>query len=389
VEMKEKAYAYIDEHKEEMLALWRDLVNTDSGSENLEGVRRMAARVRQELERDGVKVQEHSFEKAGPTLTGFCDNGGAGKPVLFMGHMDTVFNDPDETKRRPFTIEDGRAYGPGVLDMKGGIVIALFAFRALKAAGFAARPFKFAFVGDEEVGHQQSNATEIIGEAAKGCAAAFNFETGFMDNAVVTGRKGACIYEMKVHGVAAHSGNEFERGRSAILEAAHKTIAVQALTDLQRGITFNVGLINGGKSYNAVPGECVLKGDSRYLDPDVLPEIKKNLQTIADTNYVEGTHTELVTFRMVFEAMKRTADVGRLHALWTRVSEEEGFGASAEKLVGGGSDAPYAVQQGVPTICAVGVKGAHNHSPEEFAVVETLFERAKLAAAVVLRLEEI
>jgi Acetylornithine deacetylase/Succinyl-diaminopimelate desuccinylase and related deacylases len=384
--LKEKAFAYIDQHREEMLALWKDLVDTESGSYYSEGVDEVANKIDVVLKEEGINSTIIENEKAGNAI--IAEFVGEKKaPVMFLGHMDTVFK-YGEVAKRPFTIKADKAYGPGVLDMKGGIVIALFVVKALKAAGFSERPIKVVFAGDEEIAHVNSNAAELIMEQAKGCIAAFNFETGFTDNSFVTGRKGTAIFKLRVQGVTAHAGNDPKRGRSAILEMAHKVIDIQNLTNWDKGYTFNVGTINGGTIFNAVPGVCEIDVDIRYLDPNVVPEIKEKIDEIVEKTYIEGTRTELVDFHVGISAMQTTDGVKKLFKLLAETSEENGFGKATDKLVGGGSDSAYTVIAGVPTVCSVGVKGANNHAPEEYAVVESMFERAKLIIATVLKLKE-
>lgn len=385
--MKEKAFQYIDSHKDEMLQLWENLVNTESGSYYTEGVDEVAKKVDKVLQEAGASSVIVANEKAGDAINAVFA-GEANAPVMFLGHMDTVFK-RGEVAKRPFTIKDGKAYGPGVLDMKGGIVIALFAAKALKAAGFSERPIKLVLAGDEEIAHINSNAAELIMEQAKGCVAAFNFETGFVDNSFVTGRKGTAIFKLRVYGVTSHAGNDPKRGRSAILEMAHKVIDIQNLTNWDKGYTFNVGTINGGTIFNAVPGQCEIDVDIRYLDPNVVSELKEKIDEIVKKTYVEGTRTELVDFHVGISAMQTTEGVKKLFALLAETSEENGFGKVTDKLVGGGSDSAYTVIAGVPTVCSVGVAGANNHAPEEYAVVESLFERAKLIIATVLKLNRL
>ena len=323
--------------------------------------------------------------KAGNVLVGEIGAGRGTAPVLFMGHMDTVFSTGTVAKR-PFTITDGTAYGPGVLDMKGGIVAALFAMQALQAAGYDTRPLKMILAGDEEVAHVNSNAAEVFMTEAKGAVAAFNCETGFMDDAIVVGRKGTAVFELEVAGVAVHAGNEPENGRSAILEIAHKVIDIQNLTNWETGTTFNVGVIQGGTVPNAVPGQAKIVVDIRYLEPDLLPEIRRQLQEVAAKNYVKDTTTTLTEVPGI-APMKTTPAVEDLFAIVKKTYAEMGLGTPYPKLVGGGSDSAYSVMAGVPTVCAMGVKGGRNHSPQEFAIVETLFERAKLLAACTINLD--
>ena len=177
-------------------------------------------------------------------LVGEWDNGSTKAPLLFIGHMDTVFKE-GAVKENPFRVdEENFAHGPGVVDMKAGLVIAVYAIKALAELGFHERPIKCVFAGDEENLHMFSNAKAVMEAEASGALAAFNFETGYLDNHFVVGRNGGGPAQITVHGVAAHSGLAPEKGRSAILEAAHKIAAIEALNDIPRG-----KLINCGKVY--------------------------------------------------------------------------------------------------------------------------------------------
>ena len=223
-ELFEKIRRYVDEHHDDMLALWEEMVNTESGSRQLEGVAAMDAILQRELESVGAKIQVLPVENAGGVLVAEWNSDSPKAPLLFIGHVDTVFKE-GAVAANPFRIdENGFAHGPGVLDMKAGLVIAVFALKALAAAGFAGRPIKCVFAGDEENLHMLSNAKQVMMEEVKGAAAAFNFETGFMDNRFVVGRKGGGPVSLTVHGVSAHSGNAPEKGRSAVLEAAHQIV---------------------------------------------------------------------------------------------------------------------------------------------------------------------
>lgn len=357
----------------------------ESGSGNKAGIDAVSSRLQQVLDGEGAITRVAEMAKAGNMLIGEV-GAGRGKPaVLFMGHMDTVFS-LGTVAKRPFTIKEGTAYGPGALDMKGGIVAFLYAIKALNAAGYETRPLKVLLAGDEEIAHANSNAADVFMTEARGAVAAFNCETGFVDDAIVTGRKGSALFSLEVKGVAVHAGNEPENGRSAILEIAHKIIDIQNLTNWETGTTFNVGTIEGGTVPNAVPGHAKIVIDIRYLDPALMPDIQCQLEAIAAKTYVQGTTTTL-TQAPGIPPMQTTDGGKKLFELVKKTYAELGIGTPYRKLVGGGSDSAYSVIAGVPTVCAMGVKGGRNHSPEEFAVVETLFERAKLLAACTINID--
>jgi len=386
--IKDDAFAYIDAHHDEMLTLWSDLVNQESGSTYSDGVNKVAARYKAQLELAGAEVKLNEFAEAGATLVANFA-GTDPDPVLIIGHMDTVFNKPGETTRRPFTIKDGKAYGPGVLDMKGGLTVAAFAAQALKVSGYNKHPLRFVICGDEEIGHPKSDAIEIFMREAKGCKVAFNMETGFTDNSVVTGRKGCARFQLTTKGVAAHSGNAPEKGRSAIYEMAHHLEEIEKLSDWENGNLFNVGQISGGIVWNAYPGECKIDGDIRYLDPAYVPKFKADLERVAAMTFIKGTHTELSMFRVVMNAMLTTDGVKNLFHLLEKICAEDGFPQPSAKLVGGGADSCYTVMAGVPTLCAMGVKGYGNHTVDEYAEVESLYERAKLLVDMILNIDRL
>lgn len=382
---KQVAFQFVDKHREEMVALWREVVNIEGGPHEKPGIDAVAARFKQELDEAGAVSRIVEFEKAGSMLIAEIGQGCTKPGVIFMGHMDTAIP-AGAIAERPFTIKDGIAYGPGVLDMKGGIVAFIYAIKALQTVGYHSRSMKVLLAGDEEVLHAYSSAPDIFVEEAKGYAAAFNVETGFVDEGIVIGRKGVAQFMMEVKGVAAHAGNDPENGRNAILEIARKVVEVQNRDDWGANITYNVGVIQGGTTSTAVPDYAQILIDVRYADPDDLPRITAHLEKIAAKTYVEGTSTTVV-LRHGIKPMKTTEGVKQLFALVQKVAVENGFPKPYAKYVGGASDSAYSVLAGVPTVCAMGVKGGRNHSPEEHAVVESLFERAKLMIACLLKLD--
>lgn len=382
--MKEDVFAYIDDHKAQMMDLWQDLVNQDSPASYGEGVDLVAKRVFKELEEAGASTR---WDEEGKALIAEIP-GDSRAPVLLLGHMDTVFP-VGEAARRPFTVEGSRVTGPGALDMKGGVAVMLSALKALHSAGFSGRPLKVILVSDEEIAHNGSKATVMLQREARGCAACFNCETGYEDNSLVIGRKGGVVFKAAVHGIAAHAGNNPRQGRSAIWEMAKKIDDIQNMTDWDKGITFNVGTIKGGTVSNAIPDYCEVEGDIRFQDPDISPFVKEELLKVLNHTYIEGTKTELLLYHEGMLPMKMTEENRKLFEFVKKTGEENGIPVSEGKLVGGGSDSGYVVYAGVPTVCAMGVKGRFNHTRDEYALKDSLFERAKLLGAVILKMNEV
>lgn len=382
--MKEDVFAYIDDHKAQMMDLWQDLVNQDSPASYREGVDLVAKRVFKELEEAGASTR---WDEEGKALIAEIP-GDSRAPVLLLGHIDTVFP-VGEAARRPFTVEGSRVTGPGALDMKGGVAVMLSALKALHSAGFSGRPLKVILVSDEEIAHNGSKATVMLQREARGCAVCFNCETGYEDNSLVIGRKGGVVFKAAVHGIAAHAGNNPRQGRSAIWEMAKKIDDIQNMTDWDKGITFNVGTIKGGTVSNAIPGYCEVEGDIRFQDPDISPFVKEELLKVLNHTYIEGTKTELLLYHEGMLPMKMTEENRKLFEFVKKTGEENGIPVSEGKLVGGGSDSGYVVYAGVPTVCAMGVKGRFNHTRDEYALKDSLFERAKLLGAVILKMNEV
>ena len=384
--IREKAIILVESRRVEMLALWGKLVDMESGTLHKEDVDKVACFLKEAIDGFGGCARIIEFAEAGNGLVAEFGSPTSKAPVCFMGHFDTVFPH-GTTAKRPFNIDGGKAYGPGVLDMKAGVVIQLYAARALMDSGFSERQIRIVLAGDEETGHPKSDMPRIFEEQCKGALAAFNFETGDISGALVVGRKGTAAYDITVEGVSVHAGREPEKGRSAILEMAHKIIDIHSLTDYEKGITFNVGTIKGGIARNAVPDYAEIGVDVRVMEIDQLAYVDERIKKIVEKNYIEGT-TTTCRLESGIAPMSRTKENEKLFEFVRGVSDKLGFDAPTAIVSGGGSDSAYSVKAGVPTIDQMGAKGQWNHSDREYAVVETLFERTRLAIACVLELGE-
>ena len=367
----------IEAKHDKMVSFLETLVNIDSGNDCPEGVAKVARIV-------GGKLQEMKFDVEYLDYPGACTHllahkkGTGDKEVMIIGHMDTLFPVGTATAR-PFTIRDDKAYGPGVLDMKGGITIALFALEALYESGWNDKNVTILFAGDEEFAHPKTNAPELFEQHARGKDAVFNMETASAGRAVLVGRKGNIHPELIVRGISAHAGADLDKGASAIVELAHKIIAVNNLTDFSRGLTFNCGVIKGGTVANAVADYASVVIDMRYLTVADGEYGIDSLRKIAAQSVVPGTTTEVANLRERFTPMEVTEGNLKLY----EIVKEQGrkLGLDIEKKVGGGaSDAGWTVRAGAPSICSMGALGALNHSEREYIVLSGLVERAKLLA---------
>ena len=256
--------AWLAEREPAMLALLAELVNIDSGSYDKPGVDAVGARLAQFFASAGIAVRTEPVAERGDVMRMATAPDHTGQNFLLMGHRDTVFP-KGEASRRPFRIDGGRAYGPGVADMKGGLVMNAFVMAAFRqfAPGI---PLVALMTGDEEIGSLASRPF-IEREARKACAV-FNAEPGRVSGNVVTGRKGGLHFTFEVTGKAAHSGVNFTDGASAIGEMAHKIVALHGLTRVPEGITVNVGLAGGGQSHNTTAPHARGEIDTRYVTND-------------------------------------------------------------------------------------------------------------------------
>lgn len=390
---------YIEEHRREMLEMWRDFVETPSQARDRAAAMKMKEKLAGILGQMGMDVKEYDVGPVNSqTIEAVLGADRPGKPVLFAGHYDTVNCSPVEDAKpgdeREFdgtphfrVDSQGRAYGLGALDMKGGIVIAIWVIKALEAAGYQDRPIKVLLAGDEDKGHFDANTPEVLMQASAGALCCFNMETGRVNSDICIGRKGGGEGEIWVNGTAAHAGNDFVSGRNAVLGRANKAIELSRLTDLSEGTTIAPTVIRGGTVPNGIPDYCHMYFDVRYQKSEEARRVKEGFARIAGTTHIEGTCTEYI-YKEYMPPFDVTPEGEALADLVAEVSREQGLGDLGKIFLGGSSDACYFTLAGVPTICAMGVCGQFNHSSREYALVESLYTRAKLLACTVLDIEK-
>ena len=309
------------------------------------------------------------------------------KKVMLMGHMDTVF--PKGTAAaRPFRIEDGKAYGPGVMDMKAGIAISLYTVKALLDNGWDDTDLTLFFCGDEEPAHPLTDAVEWFKKEGLGKDAVFNMEPGRADGSVVIGRKGVIRPVLTVKGIAAHAGNEPEKGASAVLELCHKTIALHALTDLEVGTTYNVGVFNGGSLANIVADHAEARVDIRFKTAEEAEKAIKSVEAIAAQTYVANTTTTVTENRIEFMPLETTDGVQKLYGHLSKQAEKLGLPVPGALYVGGSADSAWTAMVGAPTLCGMGPQAVGAHSNNEYLFVPSMTERAQLLAMCIMHLDE-
>ena len=361
------------------------LVNTDCGSYTKLGVDQVGRWTGRFLERLGAEVTYHLHPTLGDTVVGALAGDPGGPRVLLIGHLDTVFPE-GTTRERPFRVEDGRAYGPGVTDMKSGLLTGLYgilALRALDEEDVRAVPFeRLVFVAnpDEEIGSPSS--TPIIRELALGSDVCFVLECARANGDIVSSRKGTLDLRLTIAGRAAHAGVEPEKGRSAILEAAHQVQALHALNGRWPGVTCNVGVITGGTRPNVVPEQATLEVDIRATTREQLEAAEAAVREIAASATVPDTTVtiEEMARHWPMEKLDRSNRlVGHAQAIANRL----GF-AVRDAATGGASDANTTAGLGVPTLDGLGPIGGNDHSPIEYLEIDSIVPRTTLLAALLL-----
>ncbi|MDQ0206821.1 M20 family metallopeptidase [Alkalicoccobacillus murimartini] len=371
---------YLESQKENMLNLLERLVNTDSGSYNKAGVDKVAQILQKEFEEIGLVSSIHKVEEYGDQLV--VMHKGADPTILLLLHMDTVF--PEGTaSERPFTIKNGTAYGPGVVDMKGSHVTTLHAVKALLAEDSdALKSIKIVFTSDEEIGAPVGR--EFIETQAQGMKHALVMEPARVDGSLVSSRRGGGRYTLEVKGKAAHSGIEPEKGRSAIEELSHKTIKLHALSDHENGVSVNVGLISGGSSVNTVAPSAYAEVDIRISKMEQAETHAEAIKEICATADVDGTSITLEGSITRPPMEKNTQTIELLETI-KGVGKEIGLSIT-DISTGGGSDASFTSAMGIATVDGLGPKGGNQHNEDEYLEIDTLVERAELLGAVIKRL---
>jgi len=361
-----------------MQALLERLVNIDSGTYNKIGVDSAGDVICRFLDEHGIGFDVIPNDKFGKAVRAAVGSGE--HTILLMGHRDTVFPD-GEAQRRPFRTDGARGYGPGVADMKSGLVMNSFVAAALKKFGGAPASIVVLYTADEEIGSPSSRT--LIEAEARRAQAVLVAEPGRPSGVIVTGRKGGIFMRLEVTGKAAHAGANFEQGVSAIGEMAHKIVALHALTDVPKGITVNVGVVSGGQTVNTVAPSACAEIDLRYITPGDRDAVMAKIKTIIAHAHVPGASAKLEIYGE-FLPLVQTPNSKRLFELYTECGRMLGLTVIGE-FTGGCSDAGFSANVGAPTICAVGPIGGRVHSPDEYVDLNSIVPRAQVLALTIMR----
>lgn len=369
--------AYFKSQLDPMVALLSELVSIESPTTVKAAVDRMGDRVMRELTELGAKITKHHRTDVGDIIEARWNEGAAGKPLLFVCHMDTV-HPIGEIAKNPVRIADGKLHGPGSYDMKASITSVIWALRGLRDLGvFPKRPIIALMTTDEETGSMDSR--ELIQQIARDAALAMIMEPALPDGALKTWRKSTANFTVRTYGIAAHAGGAHESGLNAIEEMAHQIIALQRMTNYKVGSTVSVGMITGGTARNTVPDFCEVAVDARAMTVDEMSRMTKLIMSL--TPVMPGARVEvdggfdrppMERNAVMLETFGKAKEIGAKYGLVLR-----------EAGSGGGSDGNYTAALGTPTLDGLGPMGDGAHSEREHIVINTLATSATLLAGIV------
>jgi len=361
----------------QMLAMLRQFVGAESPSLEKAAADRCCGLIAEAWRKDGVRIERLAQKHRGDHLR-IAHWPVRSRPtgqLLVLGHYDTVYS-TGTLRKMPFRISRGKAYGPGIFDMKTGIVQALFALRALQEINAELRKrLVFLWTSDEEIGSESSR--KLLEAEARRSDAVFVLEPSFGPRGLLkTARKGVGIAELTVHGRASHAGLAPQEGINAIHELAQQLARIEKWNDLRRGVTINAGVIEGGSRSNVIPERARAALDLRALRASDMRSLERRLHSLRAMR--QGARLEITGGfdRPPLERKMSAALFARAKSLAAQMNLPLG-----ECSVGGGSDGNFTAAMGVPTLDGLGAVGDGAHSANEHILVQTMPARAALLAS--------
>ena len=368
--------------KEESLKLLERLVNIDSGSTNAEGLEKVRTLVVDELRQLGARIETFPAEPHPGSNVVATFTGTGKKKILILAHIDTVFKD-GTAAAKPFYVKDGRAYGPGVMDNKGGVVAGLQALKILQQLGFKDYgQLTFLIDTNEETGSVGTSA--LIERVAKQHDVALNLEPGRPADGLVVERKGSATALIEVKGLAAHAGVAPEAGRNAAMEVAHQVLQLSKTADAAKKTTVNFTVLTANGPTNVIPATASARGDVRAATPEELDRVEKDLQRISQNKLIPDTEVKVRLIRGL-PPMPRSPASDKLVATAEGIYAEIGKKLTIESS-GGAADASLVAGVGVPVLDGFGIVGGGIHTPEEYAEVESVVPRLYLLSRMLMDL---
>ncbi len=382
--MIKNLFNFIDEHLEEYVDFLKNICSFEGMAKDKKEIDKMLYYIAEFSLNKGFDVQRVPFEKCGDFLI-IDINKNEKKGSLFLAHTDTVH------KKGTFgypcvKIENGKMQGPGTIDCKGGIAIALLAMEALKKFGIKEHT-RLILTSDEEVSNVLGAEKEqqFFKDTVSGFKNALNCETT-KNNEVVVSRKGILRLRIDIKGKGGHSGIEYFNASSAVLDAAHKIVALESASK-RGGTTYNCSIINGGTVANIIPSNCSFTVDVRVVNLDSMKEAEEFISKVVNTSYVQGT-TSTVTKISSRMPMLKNDETMELFNTLSKISIKCDLGELTPVESGGGSDSAYTQLAGVPSLCGLGGCGDFCHTDKEYIEINSISNRAKLLAAFCVNQEE-
>lgn len=372
---------YIEKNKGRYLDFWIDMCKLEGNSADKSSVNSVVDLIEHFALSEGFSASRYSFCDAADYLV-IDANAGSEKGYAYIAHSDTVFS-KGAFGTEPVKISEDKLYGPGVIDCKGGIAVAMLSMKALCGSGYN-KHLRLVITSDEEVDNSLAGQEGIglIKSMSEGFQGAFCCEVG-KDGEILTSRSGIIRITVNVYGKASHSGIAYFDGVNAIQEAAEKIVRIQKLSD-KDGTTYSCNIINGGERINIIPDRCSFLIDIRMKSAADKEKVIEEIDSIVKADYVGGTSSEyhIDSERLpmeltngniaLFEAIKKAATEFGIEKIDTYSTS------------GGGSDAAYSVAVGVPTVCGIGTTGDFCHTVKEYAYINSLEKRAELISRTIL-----
>lgn len=373
--------SFLESTQPDFLADLAATVNLDCGTENKAGVDRVGAWIQERCLAWGWAVEHFPLTDYGDCWLARLRGQGSGR-IMLIGHLDTVY--PTGTAAsRPMRLEGPKILGPGTCDMKGGLLVGMYAMRALQVNGFDDfAEILFFFNSEEELGSPLSRS--LYTPLARQMDAVLVLESARMNGDIVSARKGAGVYHVKVKGKSAHAGVEPEKGANAILEMAHQVIAFQKLNSVAPGVTVNVGVISGGTKHNVVPDEAILEVDVRAVDLAGVAAIRHAVANLNGQTTVPGTQAQIQGGFTYFPMAKNPA-IAFLVQLAQESAQELGFEVK-DAATGGASDANQIAALDVPVLDGLGPVGGLDHGPDEYIEQASIVPRTAMLAGLMQRI---
>lgn len=365
---------YFENQKQAMLDQIIQIVKHETFTNDKAAVDELGHYMEAQFKALGAETTRYPREAVGDIILAEWNKEVNEKPILFLVHIDTVW--PAGTlERLPIRFDDeGRLFGPGVIDMKSGVVLVLTAIRGLIERGeFPERPIRVLMTTDEEIGSPNSEA--LIKEIAQDCQLALVMEPATKEGAIKSWRKGVAMAKLHIKGRASHAGNAPEQGINSVIEFAQQALEINKLNDLRNGTSVSVTMVNGGTAGNVIPAQTTAQIDSRFMTSQEMRRIEKELNNLHP--FVPGAELRMEYLHERPPLERNEATVKQVQAIGERIGikvREDGSG--------GGSDGNFTAAMGVPTIDGLGPQGDGLHADHEHIIVNSLPGRAALLAAI-------